>query len=303
MCIFLALQQSYAQQDPQFTLFNFNPLTNNPATAGARSCLSATAQMRRQWVGLNGSPITINANVSAPIQLTHSAWGFHLSNDQIGVSKFAGVEGDYVYKSDLKEFGTLSIGARVSFYNYRNDLTQVTTVTPGDNAFMYNDNVMITNFGFGALWEREKFFIGVGVPHLLNNKLSEVQQNAKQTQHFYLQSGYSFVVNEHIDFEPNLQVKYAFGAPFQINANALFVFYRTLWLGANYRSDFSSARLSTSEGFSAVSYLYINKHLRVGFAYDQTISKLQSSQRGTYELLLGYDWIHKPLRMLTPRFF
>lgn len=292
-----------AQQDPQYTLFNFNPLTNNPATAGARGCLSGTAQMRRQWVGLTGSPITINANLSAPVLLTHSAWGFHLSNDQIGVSRFTGVEGEYVYKTELANGSRLSYGVRVSIFNYRNDLTQITTVTPGDNAFMYNDNVLLGNLGLGFLWEKDKFFLGVGIPHIFNNKLSEVQLNAKQAQHFYLQTGYSILVNEHIDFEPNLQLKYAIGAPMQLNANALFAFYKTLWLGVNYRSDFSKARLAATEGFSAISYLYLNKHLRVGLAYDQTISNLQSSQRGTYELLLGYDWIHKPLRMLTPRFF
>lgn len=292
-----------AQQDPQYTLFNFNPLTNNPATAGARGCLSGTAQMRRQWIGLTGSPITINANLSAPVLLTHSAWGFHLSNDQIGVSRFTGVEGDYVYKTELANGSRLSYGVRVSIFNYRNDLTQITTVTPGDNAFMYNDNVLLGNLGLGFLWEKDKFFLGVGIPHIINNKLSEVQLNAKQAQHFYLQTGYSILVNEHIDFEPNLQLKYAIGAPMQLNANALFAFYKTLWLGVNYRSDFSKARLAATEGFSAISYLYLNKHLRVGLAYDQTISNLQSSQRGTYELLLGYDWIHKPLRMLTPRFF
>lgn len=292
-----------AQQDPQYTLFNFNPLTNNPATAGARGCLSGTAQMRRQWVGLAGSPITINANLSAPVLLTHAAWGFHLSNDQIGVSRFTGVEGDYVYKTELDNGNRFSYGLRVSVFNYRNDLTNITTVTPGDNAFMYNDNLILGNLGFGFLWEKEKFFVSLGIPHVFNNKLSEVQLNAKQTQHFYLQSGYSFHVNDHIDFEPNLQIKYAIGAPMQMNVNTLFAFYKTLWAGVNYRSDFSKARLAATEGFSAISYLYLNKHLRVGLAYDQTLSRLQSSQRGTYELLLGYDWVHKPLRMLTPRFF
>lgn len=302
-CMFMANLEGYAQQDPQYTLFNFNPLTNNPATAGSRGCLSATAQIRRQWIGLSGSPLTVNANVSAPISLTHSAWGLHLSNDQIGVSRFAGVEGDYVYKTDLKDGSLISYGIRASVFNYRNDLTQITTVTPGDNAFMYNDNLIIANLGLGLLWEKEKFYLGLGVPHIFNNSLSQIQLNAKQTQHFYLQSGYSIVVNEHIDFEPNLQLKYAIGAPIQMNLNTLFAFYKTLWVGVNYRSDFSKARLAATEGFSAVSYLYFNKRLRVGFAYDQTISKLQSSQRGTYELLLGYDWMHKPLRMLTPRFF
>lgn len=301
--LFLVLFSAYAQQDPQYTLFNFNPLTNNPATAGSRGCLSATSQVRRQWVGLAGSPITINANLSAPILLTHSAWGLHLSNDQIGVSRFTGVEGDYVYNTELKNGSSLSLGMRVSVFNYRNDLTQITTATPGDYAFMYNDNLIVGNLGLGLLWTKDKFYAGLGVPHILNNNLSEVQLNAKQTQHFYLQSGYSITVNDHIDFEPNLQLKYASGAPLQVNVNALFSFYKTLWAGVNYRSDFSKARLAVTEGFSGVTYLYFNKHLRVGLAYDQTISKLQGNQRGTYELLLGYDWIHKPLRMLTPRFF
>ena len=45
-----------AQQDEQSSLYMFNPLQFNPAYAGSRGDLNATAVIRSQWVGINGAP-------------------------------------------------------------------------------------------------------------------------------------------------------------------------------------------------------------------------------------------------------
>jgi hypothetical protein len=39
-----------AQQDPQYNLYQFNPLIINPAYAGARDGIVGTASIRNQWV-------------------------------------------------------------------------------------------------------------------------------------------------------------------------------------------------------------------------------------------------------------
>ncbi|MFM2225621.1 MAG: hypothetical protein RJA07_1823, partial [Bacteroidota bacterium] len=49
---------SYAQQDPQYTMYMFNQLAINPGYAGSRECLSTTVHYRNQWVGIDGSPKT-----------------------------------------------------------------------------------------------------------------------------------------------------------------------------------------------------------------------------------------------------
>jgi hypothetical protein len=48
---FVLVSSLHAQQDPQYSLYQFNQLIINPAYAGSRDNLSVVAANRQQWVG------------------------------------------------------------------------------------------------------------------------------------------------------------------------------------------------------------------------------------------------------------
>ena len=65
----LSLQAS-AQQRPQYSQYMMNNYLLNPAVTGVEDFLDFKAGMRRQWVGLEGAPITYYASAHAAIGKT-----------------------------------------------------------------------------------------------------------------------------------------------------------------------------------------------------------------------------------------
>jgi hypothetical protein len=50
---------SNAQQHPMYSQYMFNMMNINPAYAGSRGVVSATALYRNQWVNIEGAPQTL----------------------------------------------------------------------------------------------------------------------------------------------------------------------------------------------------------------------------------------------------
>jgi hypothetical protein len=49
--------------------------------------------------------------------------------------------------------------------------------------------------------------------------------------------------------------------------------------------------------------LLTTKQLLIGFAYDYTLTKLGDYNKGSYEVILGYDFNFEKKRVITPRYF
>jgi type IX secretion system PorP/SprF family membrane protein len=72
------LSQLHAQQRPQYTQYLFNNFALNPAIAGIASYTEVKTGYRRQWVGLEGAPVTYYTTFHTPIG----------KKDQVPVPKF-----------------------------------------------------------------------------------------------------------------------------------------------------------------------------------------------------------------------
>ena len=82
--LFAGIVQSYGQQDPQYSLYMFNPFGINPAYAGSREVLSAVLVHRSQWIGLEGAPETQVLAINTPLKNKKMGVGFQVVNDKIG---------------------------------------------------------------------------------------------------------------------------------------------------------------------------------------------------------------------------
>jgi len=57
-----------AQQDPQYSQYQFNQMIINPAYAGTKDALSALIDIRKQWSGFDGSPSTQSFSIHGPLK-------------------------------------------------------------------------------------------------------------------------------------------------------------------------------------------------------------------------------------------
>ena len=66
--IIVSAMQTFAQQDPQYSQYMFNQMAINPAYAGSKEAISASAFIRSQWTGIDGAPKTETFSIHGPLK-------------------------------------------------------------------------------------------------------------------------------------------------------------------------------------------------------------------------------------------
>ncbi len=297
-----------AQYEPLFTQYMFNETFINPAYVGSRDHIATTLLYRNQWVGINGAPKTQTFSIHGPFSKGRFAAGLSVMNETIGISHQFGVYTNFAYRM-LFPHSVLSFGLQGGFVNDEEKFSQVYTITPGDNQFATDvRKLFLPNFGFGIYYYKDRFYAGLSIPRLLENKIetsfSSIEPNATnvsvknagklQLWHYFFATGYVFDLNEDVKFKPSIMVKAVQHAPLELDVNANFLFKEFLWLGAAYR---------TGDAVSALVGFQLTKQLRFGYSYDYTLSKLQQFNSGSHEITLGYDFSFDKRKVISTRYF
>ncbi len=298
IALFFALSGE-AQFDAMFTQYMFNELVINPAYAGSRECLSATAVYRQQWVGLDGAPSTLTGSVHAPLMQQKLGVGLSFLNESIGVSKRTGVSASGAYRIKM-EANTLSFGLQLGIVSLSENLSQLNL--QNDQQFMINSGKKTApNFGFGAFYTAPKWYVGLSIPRMLKNRLDvsngtgEVKNSlAVDDFHYYITAGSVFSIAPSVKLRPNIMLKAVSGAPMQVDLSANALFNELIWAGLAYR---------TGDAVSLLVGANITKQLRLGYSYDYTLSALQDFNTGSHEIMLGYDFNYSKDKVVTPRYF
>lgn len=296
----------FAQQDAQYTQYMYNTLSVNPAYAGSRGQLSIAALYRAQWVGLEGAPTTQTLNLHSPIRNSRLGYGISIVNDEIGdgVVQETYLDAVLSYTIDVSQEAKLSFGLKaggnllnLDFNGLRNFDAEV---VDGENV----DNKFSPNFGVGAYYHTNSFYLGLSAPNLLetehfdnsNSDSNEVNFLSKERINFYLITGYVFDLNPNFKFKPALLTKVVGGAPLQLDLSANFMYNEKFTFGAAYRWD---AAVSALAGFQ------ITDQFMLGLAYDRETTELGGTQfdDGTFEVFLRFELVKSFRRLVSPRFF
>lgn len=284
-----------AQQQVMFTQYMFNGLAINPAYAGSSDGINFTALARRQWIKMEGAPSTETFSVHGPVRNRKIALGLQLFHDEIGITNQYGIYGAYTYRIKLRK-GTLAAGLQVGFNSYKADYNSISIKNQDDPHFSYTDaKAFLPNFGAGLYYTTNRFYAGLSLPLLLNNSLPGSPENlAQQCRHWFASAGFLVDLNENLKLKPSILVKAVQGAPLEVDINANLVIKDIIWLGTSYRS------------FDALCFLFeiqAGNQLRIGYAYDFTLTKLQQVQTGTHEIMLNYRLQFDNSKAISPRYF
>jgi type IX secretion system PorP/SprF family membrane protein len=315
---------SYGQQDPMFTKYMFNSLAYNPAYAGAKDHMAISLLHRTQWWGIDGGPRTQTFTIHSPLKNERVGLGFNAVNDVIGPTNTMSANVSYAYRIPLGK-ARLAVGVQGGIINWRADWSKLNLQDVQDDAFSeMSPNYLLPNFGAGLYFSTDKFYLGVGMPHLIEYDLREEEVNtpqwAKQYRHYFFNAGTAIPIKgDAIIFKPSLMVKSVglfssinkdeayqnIGAPTEFDIDVSLFFYRTLWVGASFRSAIE-AITDDSSSFDSVDFwaaYYLSNGLRIGAAYDYTLTKLQSPAKGSFEIMLSYEFDYITKKAVTPRYF
>lgn len=288
---------SFSQQDPQYTQYQYNPMTVNPGYTGSRGHLTLLSLYRSQWVGLEGSPKTITFGIDSPIGLFDGA-GLSIIRDEWGPASETYLDANYAHQLILNRKGDrLSLGLKAGVRFFSLDFSK--GLRRDDNDVQFNENIkgkLLPTVGAGVFYFTDKAYLGLSVPNLFpsENYDRDIQRKTDERMHFNLIGGYVFDLNTDLKFKPSFLIKQVKGAPLSVDVSTNFLFYETLNLGINYRWNDSVAGIF---GFQ------ISPQFNMGYAYDYTLGGLRGYNSGTHEIFLRFQWISEIKRMKSPRFF
>lgn len=294
----------WSQQDAQYTQYMYNMSVINPAyTTSTAGIVNVGGLHRTQWVGVIGAPKSSNLFLHTPIN-NKIQIGFSLINDNIGdIVKENNLFADFAYKLDFEEYGNLSFGLKtgVTFFDVNfNDFVLESGDVFTDADFAENINQSYFNIGAGVYFNTDNYYIGFSIPNILRSQhLDRTNGKYQGTElpHIFLTGGYVFKINDFFKLKPAFMAKRVNGAPLTIDLTANILYDNRLEFGIGYRF---------TDAITGLFNIRATPEIRIGYAYDHTISNLGPFSSGSHELFILYDFdmlnINKGFDK-SPRFF
>lgn len=291
-----------AQQDPQYNLYQFNPLIINPAYAGSRDGLSVVADVRNQWVGFEGAPKTSIISGHAPILNKNVGVGFTLIGDRMGPRSMVGFSGNFAYILKLNNKWKLSMGLNAGYNRYQfnyQDITFKNIDNANSNLGKFNEGALDLNCGMYL--KSKSFFAGISFTHLGAKELLSIDPRDTMFQgelsyrlrtHNFITVGKSWVFNENLVFAPTLAIRSVNNGNGNMDMNFNFFIYKKLWLGFFLRMPYGPGFL--------LNY-YVTPKCKVGYSYDTGIRD-QRRLGPSHEVSIGFDFLGKKSKIVSPRF-
>ena len=281
MCLIVS-----AQQDPQYTQYMYNMSVINPAYAiDNPDAINIGGLYRAQWVGSVGGPTTGSLFAHTALGKRVEG-GISIIHDQIGdVVKETNFYADFAYVLPVSENNKLSFGlkAGATFFSTNFNGFIYSDALP-DQAFANNLSRTFPNIGIGTYYFGKNYYIGFSAPNLLTSKHLErkdgVVRTGSEEIHYFLTGGYVFNINEKLKFKPAFMSKGVTGAPLSIDVTANFLINNLFEAGIGYR---------LGDSFSGLVNFKVTPTLRVGYAYDRTISNLGRFNSGSHEIMILFD--------------
>jgi len=287
---------SFAQQDPQYSLYMFDKMAVDPAAAGSKDDMELNLISRDQWLDIPGAPITNALLFSAPIQDKHAGWGVEIMNDRIGPTQSSSLQGNYAYNVRIGN-GRLAMGLGIGLYDYTFDFSQIDYKDQNDVYAMANNGSKITPTAeAGLYYHTTTYYVGVSFNHLIESRLTNIttDSSASFKPHAYFIAGKSFQSASGIIWNPSIIIQYATNAPIAASINLNVLLINKLWLGASFKPGYGFVLLAAYRATNAIS---------VGYAYDLGLNNIGTLGGGSHELSLSISFGSNKVAQISPRFF
>jgi type IX secretion system PorP/SprF family membrane protein len=281
----------FAQYDPQFSQYMFNPLLVNAGYAGYSGRVNSVLINRTQWAGLEGAPKTTVVGADKALNLFRNKGGVGLvvMNDEIGFYNNITIQASLAQRYDL-DIGQLGVGVNMGFVNQVFDGTEVAfTTASGDDYHQESDPAVADeeisgtafDMGLGAWFTGRNYYAGVSILHLFAPKPNFNDEfDVYIPRSFFLTGGYIWSLPDKLaEIQPSTFLKVSEGA-WQLDLNVNVLFHKKYWGGLGYRIQDAIVLFGGIE---------LSGGLKFGYSYDITTSELASAgSNGSHEIMVGY---------------
>lgn len=206
------------------------------------------------------------------------------------------------------------MGLQGMFQRYVINQNKAKTLLPDDQLFAEAQNSKVVgNVGVGFYYEGPDAYIGISTNQIIPTDISLLSDEVTTTNlesiaepHFYLMAGKLVTLSPTLRFKPAFLFKYSRNAPIDFEAHTSFIFYDQFIAGISIRHGGSTAKGGV-ESVNLMAQMLVTNNIRIGAAYDITLSEITPFGTGTIELLMSYCMNGKRLlynqKLGRPRYF
>ena len=268
-----------AQQTPEYTFWRQNMSLINPAYVGSTEKTEINViSYKDQFNGIHDGPQTQSLAAQGSFN-DNVGIGLEIVSDRVFIQKETNVFANFSYKLSFGEGKDLFLGLKAGGSFFSVDFDKLQTSDPINQGQVSKFN---PNFGLGAYYKADKYFVSLSAPRILQAERYEeisggAAQEATDATLVMFGGGYFYDLNDNIQLIPALMTRYIDGAPFGLDFSASARFYKKFELGGSYRLNDSMSVMASFE---------VGKMLDLGFAYDFATSDIKDQTSGGPEFLL-----------------
>ncbi len=315
--ILILAQVAKSQQDAQFSQYMFNGIYINPAYAGYKEQTNLHSFYRNQWTGLNGSPKSMSLALDGIANDGNVGLALQIASDKLGAQHNLSAYGNYAYRIRMNADGSsrLALGLGVGLIQNALYGDMLNPRDQGDEFIpIGTERELMPDARVGVYYSDNKFYAGFSVDNLIAQQVLKNRNIGINfpvpKAHYYLTAGMLVPLSAGIQLKPSFLLKDDRGGPTSLDVNAFLLLADKIWLGGSYRTavklynkDHLQNNLDKNNSIVGLVEIFATPQLRLGYAFDYNLNKLQSYSGGTHEISVGYYFKLKKVRMLTPRYF
>lgn len=286
VCVFLLISSMSlkAQQEPNFTMYNFNLNIINPAYVSVKKHAEASISYRSQWTGIPNAPNTSVLSYVSPLN-DNLGFGLSIVNDEIFILNKTDASIDFAYglRMSKEYYVHFGLKASASFVN----LNLAKAGAPDrDMKFSKNESYVMPTVGAGVYLQHPKYYISLSTPNASKVNQYTLEEGAPDIVVNYLHvcfgAGYIMDITREVSITPALMTRFVSGATATYDLSATVDYMDKIKGGLNYRWD---------ESLSVYSLFSSKKNFKFGFSYNMNVSEIAKvNTHGSLELLLRYTW-------------
>lgn len=291
MLIFFAFTAN-AQQLPLTGLYYDNHFLVNPAAAGEHGHLVGLLNHRRQWVGLEGAPVTNVLALNTPLRNKNSAIGLNITSDRANI--FQRLSGGITYSQRFnfsrKIDHYIAFGVSLGFVNNSINLGDAVVedmddilLQQGNDAF----NGTSLNVDAGLRYVVKGFEFGAAAPQVLESIVQdqlEDEEFIELKRHFIGYMRYKFNIADKWFITPGGLVRMLESGLYQYDANLHISYKDVIWIGGTYREQ---------GGIIPQLGIKVADQFTLAYAYTIDNAGIATRGNGTHEIMIGF---HLPPR-------
>ncbi len=327
--IILCVAVSYAAvaQENDFTQYNLNLPSANPAFTGMTEYLDIRSGLREGWNNfsiknsntyLSAYTALGNANrsgrknnslrISDPTLLDEikadnkfrrrMGLGGMVSERTVGPYRSFATSVNFAYHLPVSQKLNVSLGTRAGFMNQRIDFSGLQVRDDVNDTFY--QSLLTANQGtqntvtldFGALLYSDRFYFGASTNNLVAERMNgEFLFDLNDGLRYRIQTGVYFPVSSEMTLSPAVVATYAEGYDLRWLATLRMQYKDFLIVGGGFEPD---SKISILLGAKT-------QNLSIGYSYDVYTSSLNNFNANTHEVVLGISLFNK--YKLAPRFW